>query len=75
MKELKLHDRRGKLEAERWNDGKVWVHFTGALVRSWLFLILDLGAFFVWYFGWELDQFLLRRIKSSIERSSIEIDF
>ena len=34
VKELKLHDRRGKLEAERWNYGKVWVHFTGLYLQS-----------------------------------------
>ena len=59
VKELKLHDRRGKLEAERWNYGKVWVHFTGSLLRFFgCFFFLNL--FLMGLFGtlvWELDEF------------------
>ena len=29
VKELKVNDRRQKLQAERWNYGKVWLHFSG----------------------------------------------
>lgn len=34
VKELKVNDRRQKLQAERWNYGKVWLHFSGLYLQS-----------------------------------------
>ena len=60
VKELKLHDRRGKLEAERWNYGKVWVHFTGSGWCGCFGCFFLVNLFLMGLFGtlvWELDEF------------------